>query len=144
MKIQFKSLHHMANIPVRSTTGSAGYDISAITSGYINPHSKALLPTGIAIHIGDPGLAAVLLPRSGLGHKHGVVLGNLTGLIDPDYQGEIMVSLWNYSNCIWYYQPGDRICQMMFVPVVHVEFNGVTDFTPTERGYGGLGSTGVA
>ena len=100
------------------------------------------MPTGIAIHLGDPGLAAVLLPRSGLGHKHGIVLGNLVGLIDSDYQGQVMVSMWNRGDRAYTIQPGERIAQMVVVPVVQVEFEVVEEFAASVRGAGGFGSTG--
>lgn len=101
-----------------------------------------LVPTGLAIHIGDPSLAAVILPRSGLGHKHGVVLGNLVGLIDSDYQGQLMVSVWNRGQQTFVIEPGERLAQLVFVPVVQAEFNLVTDFAESERGAGGFGHTG--
>ena len=106
------------------------------------PGTTELIPTGIAIHIGDASLAAVLLPRSGMGHKHGIVLGNLTGLIDSDYQGQIFVSCWNRSKRAFAISPGDRIAQMVFIPVVQAQFNVVEDFDETDRAQGGFGSTG--
>jgi dUTP pyrophosphatase len=106
------------------------------------PGAAELIPTGISIYIADPGLAAVLLPRSGLGHKHGIVLGNLVGLIDSDYQGPLMVSLWNRGSAAFTVNPGDRIAQMVFVPIVQVGFEVVADFTASERGAGGFGSSG--
>jgi len=108
----------------------------------IQPGETHLIPTGIAIHIGDPGLAAVLLPRSGLGHKHGIVLGNLTGLIDSDYQGQLFVSVWNRGNDSFTINPGERIAQMVFVPVVQASFDIVEDFDESDRGAGGFGHTG--
>jgi len=109
---------------------------------HVEPGQTHLVPTGIAIHIGDANLAAVLLPRSGLGHKHGIVLGNLVGLIDSDYQGQIFVSVWNRGQAPFTIEPGDRICQMMFVPVVQADFEIVDDFEASHRGAGGFGHTG--
>ena len=108
----------------------------------LRPGDSALIPTGIAIHLGDPGLAAVLIPRSGLGHKHGIVLGNLVGLIDSDYQGQLMVSAWNRSDVAFTLQPMERLAQLVIVPVVQAQFNVVTEFPATQRGEGGYGSTG--
>lgn len=108
----------------------------------IEPGETHLIPTGLAIHIGDPGLAAMLLPRSGLGHKHGIVLGNLVGLIDSDYQGQVFISLWNRSDHGFTIEPGDRIAQMVFVPVVQAEFEVVDEFDVSERGAGGFGHSG--
>ncbi len=108
----------------------------------IEPGETHLIPTGLAIHIGDPGLAAMLLPRSGLGHKHGIVLGNLVGLIDSDYQGQVFISLWNRSDHGFTIEPGDRIAQMVFVPVVQAEFEVVDEFNSSERGAGGFGHSG--
>jgi dUTP pyrophosphatase len=108
----------------------------------LQPGSAELIPTGIAIYLADPGLAAVILPRSGLGHKHGIVLGNLTGLIDSDYQGPLMVSCWNRGQAAYTVQPGERIAQLIIVPVVQVALDVVTDFAATERGNGGFGSSG--
>jgi dUTP pyrophosphatase len=108
----------------------------------IQPGETVLVPTGMAIHLGDPGLAAMILPRSGLGHKHGIVLGNLTGLIDSDYQGQLFVSVWNRGNMPFTLAPMERIAQMIIVPVVQVGFNIVESFIDTERGSGGFGSTG--
>jgi dUTP pyrophosphatase len=131
-------------LPRRATSGSAGLDLRACIDAPIElePGRTALVPTGIAIHLGDPGLAAVLLPRSGLGHKHGIVLGNLVGLIDSDYQGPLMVSLWNRGKGAFTVQPMDRIAQLIVVPVVQVEFEVVQDFEASARGAGGFGSTG--
>lgn len=109
----------------------------------VNPGETVLIPTGLAIHIGDPGLAAVLLPRSGLGHKHGLVLGNLTGLIDSDYQGQVYISCWNRSEKAYEVQPGERIAQMVFVPVEQVEFRVVENFDDSSRGDGGFGHSGT-
>jgi len=131
-------------LPKRATTGSAGFDHRACLDGplVLEPGQTHLVPTGIAIHLEDPGLAAVLLPRSGLGHKHGIVLGNLVGLIDSDYQGQVMVSVWNRSDHPFTIAPGDRIAQMVVVPVVQVEFDVVAEFEESARGAGGFGSTG--
>lgn len=130
--------------PARATAGSAGADLRACVDEplTIHPGETHLLNTGIALHIGDPGLAAVILPRSGLGHKHGIVLGNLVGLIDSDYQGEIMVSCWNRGREPFTVEPGERIAQLVLVPVVQAEFNVVDEFTPSDRGAGGFGHTG--
>ena len=133
------------HLPAYATAGSAGLDLRACidTPITLEPGQAALIPTGLSIHIGDPGLAAMLLPRSGLGHKHGIVLGNLVGLIDSDYQGQVMVSCWNRSQSTFTVEPGERIAQMVIVPVVQAEFNVVNDFaTASERGVGGYGSTG--
>ena len=131
-------------LPRRATSGSAGLDLRACLDVplVLEPGGTSLVPTGIAIHLGDPGLAAVLLPRSGLGHKHGIVLGNLVGLIDSDYQGQVMVSVWNRGERAFTIAPGDRIAQMVVVPVVQVEFDVVEAFDASARGAGGFGSTG--
>lgn len=131
-------------LPTYATDGAAGMDLRACidASLVIEPGKTVLIPTGIAIHIGDPGLAAVLLPRSGLGHKHGIVLGNLTGLIDSDYQGPLMVSCWNRGDTAFTVEPGERIAQMVFVPVVQANFEVVDSFEQTERADGGFGSSG--
>ncbi|EYU15335.1 dUTP diphosphatase [Photorhabdus noenieputensis] len=131
-------------LPTYATPGSAGLDLRACLDNAIElaPGQTELLPTGLAIHIGDEQLAAVILPRSGLGHKHGVVLGNLVGLIDSDYQGQLMVSVWNRGDKTFTIQPGERIAQMVFVPVVQAEFNLVADFETSERGSGGFGHSG--
>lgn len=131
-------------LPHYATDGSAGMDLRACIDGALEilPGETHLIPTGVAIHIGDPGLAAVLLPRSGLGHKHGIVLGNLTGLIDSDYQGQLFVSCWNRGNKAFTINTGDRIAQMVFVPVVQVRFEIVESFDESERGEGGFGHTG--
>ncbi len=131
-------------LPRPATAGSAGLDLRACldTPLVLEPGQTHLVPTGIAIHLEDPGLAAVLLPRSGLGHKHGIVLGNLVGLIDSDYQGQVMVSVWNRSSHPFTIAPGDRIAQMVVVPVVQVELDVVADFDASTRGAGGFGSTG--
>lgn len=131
-------------LPAYATAGSAGLDLRACIDAplRLEPGQSALIPTGLAIHIGDPGLAAMLLPRSGLGHKHGIVLGNLVGLIDSDYQGQIMVSVWNRGATAFIIEPGARLAQMVFVPVVQAEFEVVAEFTASERGAGGFGHTG--
>lgn len=131
-------------LPEYATSGSAGVDLRACVDAPLNvaPGQTVLVPTGMAIHIGDPGLAAVILPRSGLGHKHGIVLGNLVGLIDSDYQGQLMVSVWNRSSAPFTIQPLDRIAQLVVVPVLQVGFNVVDEFASSDRGEGGFGSTG--
>ncbi|GKX50858.1 dUTP diphosphatase [Budvicia aquatica] len=131
-------------LPTYATTGSAGLDLRACLDAAVtlNPGETQLLPTGLAIHIADTSLAAVILPRSGLGHKHGVVLGNLVGLIDSDYQGQLMVSVWNRGQTTFVIEPGERIAQMVFVPVVQAEFNIVDDFESSDRGEGGFGHSG--
>ena len=131
-------------LPDYATDGSAGMDLRACLDHTLNlqPGQTELLPTGIAIHICDPGLAAVLLPRSGLGHKHGIVLGNLVGLIDSDYQGQLYVSCWNRGSEPFIVEPGERIAQMIFVPVVRAGFEVVEDFADSSRGAGGFGHTG--
>lgn len=132
-------------LPAHATTGSAGMDIMACLDAAIDlqPGDTLLVPAGFALHIADTGLAAVLLPRSGLGHKQGIVLGNLVGLIDSDYQGQVFVSCWNRSQQPFTINPGDRIAQMVFVPVVQVEFEVVDEFEQSLRGAGGFGHTGV-
>jgi dUTP pyrophosphatase len=131
-------------LPAHATPGSAGMDLRACLDAplVLAPGSVELIATGISIHVEDPGLAALLLPRSGLGHKSGIVLGNLVGLIDADYQGPLMVSCWNRGTAPFTVQPGDRIAQMIIVPVVHVDFEVVQDFTVSTRGEGGFGSSG--
>ncbi len=131
-------------LPEYATEGSAGVDMRACVEAPIDvaPGETVLIPTGMAIHIGDPSLAAVLLPRSGLGHKHGIVLGNLVGLIDSDYQGQVFVSCWNRGDTTFTVQPGERIAQMVLVPVVHARFEVVDDFESTKRGAGGFGHSG--
>jgi len=133
-------------LPHYATQGSAGLDMRACIDDpvTVQPGETCLIPTGLAIHIGDPSLAAVLLPRSGLGHKHGIVLGNLTGLIDSDYQGQVFISCWNRSSASYDIQPGERIAQMVFVPVEQVVFNVVEEFNDSERGSGGFGHSGTA
>jgi dUTP pyrophosphatase len=131
-------------LPAYATSGSAGLDIRACIDAPIllNPGQTELIPSGIAIHLDDPGLAAMVLPRSGMGHKHGIVLGNLVGLIDSDYQGQIFVSLWNRSRVPFILNPLERIAQLVVVPVVQVAFNVVAEFSESHRGEGGFGSTG--
>jgi dUTP pyrophosphatase len=131
-------------LPTYATEGSAGIDLRACLDETltVEPGETHLVPTGMAIHIADPNLAATILPRSGLGHKHGIVLGNLVGLIDSDYQGQLMVSVWNRGQTTFTMQPGERIAQLVFVPVVQAEFNIVEDFDATKRGEGGFGHSG--
>ena len=133
-----------SHLPSYATDGSAGLDLRACIDATLElqPGQTELVPSGLAIHLGDPGLAAVVLPRSGLGHKHGIVLGNLVGLIDSDYQGQIMVSVWNRSTSPFVLQPMERIAQLVIVPVLQVRFNPVVEFAESERGAGGFGSTG--
>ncbi|MEX2517493.1 MAG: dUTP diphosphatase [Gammaproteobacteria bacterium] len=132
-------------LPHYATDGSAGMDLRACLDAAITvaPGQTQLIPTGLALNIADPALAAVILPRSGLGHKHGIVLGNLVGLIDSDYQGELFISCWNRGHESFTIEPGDRIAQLMFVPVVKAAFEIVEDFTATARGAGGFGHTGI-
>ncbi len=133
-------------LPAYATAGSAGLDLRACLDAPLTlaPNAWQLVPTGLAIHLADPGYAAMILPRSGLGHKHGIVLGNLVGLIDSDYQGQLMVSAWNRSDVPFTIEPMERIAQMVIVPVVQASFNVVEDFAATsERGAGGYGSTGT-
>jgi dUTP pyrophosphatase len=134
------------HLPAYATPGSAGLDLRACLDNplVLDPGQAALIPTGLAVHIADPGLAAMLLPRSGLGHKHGIVLGNLVGLIDSDYQGPLMVSCWNRGSVAYTVQPFERIAQMVIVPVVQARFERVESFTDSTRGSGGFGSTGQA
>jgi dUTP pyrophosphatase len=133
-----------AHLPQYATPGSAGLDLRACLDAPlpVEPGQAVLIPTGLAVHIGDPGLAAMLLPRSGLGHKHGLVLGNLVGLIDSDYLGPLMVSCWNRGRQAYTVQPLERIAQMVIVPVVQAAFRRVEDFGASARGEGGFGSTG--
>lgn len=134
------------NPPHYATPGSAGLDLRACLDAPLEllPGQTVLVPTGMAIHLADPGLAAIILPRSGLGHKHGIVLGNLVGLIDSDYQGQLMVSVWNRSSAAFTISPLERIAQLVIVPVLQVAFNVVDDFASSDRGEGGFGSTGHA
>jgi dUTP pyrophosphatase len=131
-------------LPRRATTGSAGLDLRACLESALelDPGETKLVPTGLAIHLADPTLAAVIIPRSGLGHKHGIVLGNLVGLIDSDYQGELMISCWNRGTQPFRIEPGERIAQLVVVPVVQVEFEVVESFAASDRGSGGFGHTG--
>ena len=133
-------------LPHYATNGSAGLDMRACIDAAltVEPGETTLVPTGLAIHIGDADLAAVLLPRSGLGHKHGLVLGNLTGLIDSDYQGQVYISCWNRSDKAYEVQPGERVAQMVFVPVEQVQFEVVEEFDDSSRGEGGFGHSGRA
>lgn len=132
------------HLPVYATGGSAGLDLRACLDQalVLAPGMTQLIPTGLAIHIGDPGYAAVILPRSGLGHKHGIVLGNLVGLIDSDYQGPLMVSAWNRSNTPYTLEPMERLAQLVVLPIAQIQFNVVQDFDASSRGAGGFGSTG--
>ena len=132
------------SMPQYASSGAAGLDLRACTDKPVTlaPGTTELIPSGIAIHLGDPGLAAVVLPRSGLGHKHGIVLGNLVGLIDSDYQGQIMVSVWNRGQAAFTIQPMERIAQLVVVPVVQVKLNVVEEFEASRRGAAGFGSTG--
>jgi len=134
------------SLPQYATAGAAGLDLRACVEQPLTlaPGAAELVPSGIAIHLADPGLAAIVLPRSGLGHKHGIVLGNLVGLIDSDYQGQVMVSVWNRSGASFTINPMDRIAQLVVVPVVQVKLNVVEEFAQSERGAGGFGSTGKA
>lgn len=131
-------------LPVYATPGSAGLDLRACVNEAITiqPGETVLIPTGLAIHLDDPGYAAMILPRSGMGHKHGIVLGNLVGLIDSDYQGQLMVSTWNRGQTAFVLQPMERLAQLVIVPVLQVGFNVVDEFGDSERGEGGFGSTG--
>ncbi len=131
-------------LPEYATEGSAGVDLRAMIDAplTLSAGQTELIPTGIAVHIADPALAAVLLPRSGLGHKHGIVLGNLVGLIDSDYQGQVMVSCWNRSSDAFTIEPGERLAQMVFVPIAQVAFEVVSEFDDSQRGTGGFGHTG--
>jgi dUTP pyrophosphatase len=144
VKVLDPRLH--GSLPQYSTAGAAGLDLRACTDKAVTlePGATELIPSGIAIHLGDPGLAAIVLPRSGLGHKHGIVLGNLVGLIDSDYQGQIMVSVWNRGQAAFTIQPMERIAQLVVVPVVQVKLNVVEEFAASQRGAGGFGSTGKA
>ena len=144
LKILDKRIGVEFPIPAYATTGSAGLDLRACIDEALTivPGATHLIPTGIAIHIDDNNLAAIIVPRSGLGHKHGIVLGNLVGLIDSDYQGELMVSCWNRGDTPFTMNVGERIAQLLIVPVVQAEFNVVSDFAPSTRGVGGFGHSG--
>ncbi len=144
LKILDNRLGDSIPLPEYATSGSAGLDLRACIDQtmVIKPGETELIPTGMAIHIADPGVAAVLLPRSGLGHKHGIVLGNLVGLIDSDYQGQVFVSCWNRSTNDFTINVGERIAQMVFLPIIQASFNIVDDFDNSDRGDGGFGHTG--
>lgn len=144
LKILDKRIGNEFPIPRYATDGSAGLDLYACLDEHLHiaPGETHLVPTGIAIHLDDPHLAAMILPRSGLGHKHGIVLGNLVGLIDSDYQGQIFISVWNRGQQPFTIEPGDRIAQMIIVPVALANFKVVPEFTPSARGVGGFGHTG--
>jgi dUTP pyrophosphatase len=146
MKLDIKILDDRMRdyLPAYATTGSAGLDLRACLDGplTIEPGATVLVPTGLAIHIEDPGFAAMILPRSGMGHKHGIVLGNLVGLIDSDYQGQLMISTWNRGSSAFVLNPFERLAQLVIVPVVQAAFNIVEEFGASERGAGGFGSTG--
>ncbi len=144
LKILDPRLGREIPLPAYATTGSAGLDLRACLTEplTVHPGETHLIPTGLAMHIADPGLAAMVLPRSGLGHKHGIVLGNLVGLIDSDYQGELLVSCWNRGHAPFTIDIGERIAQLVIVPVVRAEFAIVPEFTPSSRGTGGFGHSG--
>ncbi|MAV31408.1 MAG: dUTP diphosphatase [Cycloclasticus sp.] len=144
LKLLDKRLGRSIPLPEYATSGSAGLDLRACLEEplLLNPGETKLIPTGMAIHIGDENLAAVILPRSGLGHKHGIVLGNLVGLIDSDYQGQLFVSCWNRGETSFTIEVGDRIAQLIFVPVEQVKFKLVDNFNESDRGEGGFGHTG--
>ena len=146
MQVDLKILDERVRgqLPHYATAGSAGLDLRACLDDAVvlNPGETRLIPTGLAMHLADPGYAAMILPRSGLGHKHGVVLGNLVGLIDSDYQGQLMVSVWNRGQEAFTIQPFERIAQMVIVPVVQANFQVVEEFESSDRGEGGFGSTG--
>ena len=146
MKIDVKIIDPRltGNLPAYATPGSAGLDLRACLSEplTLQPNAWQLVPTGMAIFLKDPNFAAMILPRSGMGHKHGIVLGNLVGLIDSDYQGQLMVSAWNRSDVPFTIEPMERIAQLVIVPVAQAEFNVVAEFSATQRGEGGYGSTG--
>ena len=146
LKILDPRIGESISLPEYATDGSAGMDLRACLEEAleIRPGETHLIPTGLAIHIGDPHLAAVILPRSGLGHKHGIVLGNLVGLIDSDYQGQLFVSCWNRGNESFNIEVGERIAQLVFVPVIQAQFEIVTDFDTSKRAEGGFGHTGRA
>ena len=146
LKILDKSFHQEFGLPNYATAGSAGLDLRACINGELNlePGQTELVPTGLAIHINNPQITAMILPRSGLGHKKGLVLGNLVGLIDSDYQGQLYVSCWNRSNQTVTLNRGDRMAQLVFVPVLQVQFNQVDAFDDSDRGAGGFGHSGVS
>lgn len=145
VKLLDPRIGHEFPLPHYATPGSAGMDLRACVDEptELVPSDTILIPTGIAIHISDPSLAATILPRSGLGHKHGIVLGNLVGLIDSDYQGQIFVSCWNRGDTTFVINPGERIAQLVIIPVVQAAFNVVTEFPQSDRGDGGFGHTGT-
>ncbi|TMS56594.1 dUTP diphosphatase [Imbroritus primus] len=146
MKLDIKILDERmrTQLPAYATPGSAGLDLRACLDAplTIEPGATVLVPTGLAIHLADPGYAAMILPRSGMGHKHGIVLGNLVGLIDSDYQGQLMISTWNRGQSAFVLNPMERLAQLVIVPVVQATFNVVDDFDASDRGDGGFGSTG--
>ncbi|MXP56659.1 dUTP diphosphatase [Pantoea sp. Mhis] len=144
VKILDKRVGNEFPLPTYATSGSAGLDLRACIDEPITiiPGMTILVPTGLAIHIGDPGLAAIILPRSGLGHKHGIVLSNSVGLIDSDYQGQLIICTWNRGQQSFMLRPGDRLAQLIFVPIIQVEFNIIKNFDSTIRGLGGLGHSG--
>jgi len=144
LDVKILDLRLREQLPQYATPGSAGLDLRACIDNAITlaPGQTELVPTGIAIHLNDPGYAAIILPRSGLGHKHGIVLGNLVGLIDSDYQGQIFISTWNRGSTAFVLNPMERLAQLVVVPVAQVEFNVVDDFDASTRGAGGFGSTG--
>lgn len=144
LKILDSKIGNEIPLPTYATDGSAGIDLRACLDEKIvlEPGQTQLIPTGIAIHIKDPSIAATILPRSGLGHKHGIVLGNLVGLIDSDYQGQLFISCWNRGNTTFEIESGDRISQLVFLPVIQATFDIVEDFNQTERGEGGFGHSG--
>lgn len=144
VKILDSRIGNQFPLPAYATPGSAGMDLRACLDNELTlvPGDTQLIPTGLAIHLADPGICATILPRSGLGHKHGIVLGNLVGLIDSDYQGQLMVSVWNRGQSDFSIQPGDRIAQLVILPVLQANFNLVDDFASSERGEGGFGSSG--
>lgn len=146
LKILDKRIGTEYPLPEYATPGSAGLDLRALVDAplTLQPGETVLIPTGIAIHIGDANLCATILPRSGMGHKHGIVLGNLVGLIDSDYQGQLMISTWNRGQSAFTIEPGDRIAQLVFVPVVQAQFELVEDFAASDRGEGGFGHSGRA
>lgn len=146
MQIELKIIDERMRdqLPAYATSGSAGLDLRACLDEALtlSPGQTELIPTGLAVHVADPAYAAMILPRSGLGHKHGIVLGNLVGLIDSDYQGQLMVSCWNRGNATFTMQPFERVAQLVIVPVMQAQFTIVTEFAASERGGGGFGSTG--
>jgi dUTP pyrophosphatase len=146
LKILDPRLGREIPLPAPATPASAGMDLRAALESPLTlaPGASELIPTGVAIHIGDPGYCAVILPRSGLGHRHGIVLGNLVGLIDADYQGPLMISCWNRGSAPYTIAPGDRIAQLVFLPVAHAQFRVVEDFAASQRGSGGFGHSGTA